>query len=152
MAKCPIRRTPPFISMTSDYEEVKTMKKRSRKFFSIMMAIVILSVCFVVPVNAETAGDDGVSPTMLCTDCYVSSKDICMGVGKAVAQTTHSYSGGTCYVVHYGCESMEWCPSCYSCLYQYGWHDCYSTHSSCGKGRVNICPCGYPPSGYEPEI
>lgn len=121
------------------------MKKRSRKFFSIMMAIVILSVCFVVPVNAETAGDDGITPMMLCPDCSVLCKDVCMGVGKVAAQTTHSYSGGTCYVVHYKCESFEWCPSCHSSVYQYGWHDCYRTHSSCGQGRVNICPCGYLP-------
>lgn len=121
------------------------MKKRFRKILSVMMAIVILSVCFVVPVSAESSSNGEISPRMICPNCIEQSRDVCIGVGKVAAQTTHSYSGGTCYVVHYKCQSMEWCPVCHSCLVMYGWHDCYRTHSSCGQGRVNICPCGYLP-------
>lgn len=121
------------------------MKKRFSKILSVMMAIAILSVCFVVPVSAESSEPGVIQPRMTCHYCYSLTRTTCMGAPRVIEQTPHEYSGGTCYVVYYQCEGFEWCPSCYSNVYWYGWHDCYRVHGACGQGRINTCPCDYIP-------
>lgn len=76
-----------------------------------------------------------------CTTCGTAeySYERCGTPAIPGEMAYHSYSGGTCSIVEWRKRNVE---GCYNC----GWqntstsHGCYIVHSSCGLGRINVCP------------
>ena len=119
------------------------MKKRFRKILSVMMAIVMLSVCFVVPVSAETNEGGEIVPAKICWYCNNFSTAVCGREYAHIATGTHLFNS-SCSVEYYQSSGTEMCLYCGSRLEYLGWHDCLQIHT-CSWGRYECCALEYYP-------